>query len=416
MTAVCNIDGAWLAAPATQAVFSALEVGGYRARAVGGVVRNALLGLPVTDIDVATDAPPDETMRLARAAGLKAIPNGLAHGTVTLIVGGLPFEVTTLRRDVETDGRHAKVVFTDDWHADASRRDFTINALYCERDGRVFDPLGGLADLAPLRVRFIGDPHRRIEEDYLRVLRFFRFSAIYCADGALDPAGLAACRALSAGLSRISGERIKVELDKLLAASHAIAVTRAMIDAGVFAALFHIEPRMEPLESLVGIEAQLNRPADPVLRLCALAVRVRRDGELLHKRLKLSAQDRDRLVHLPERLQAIEVQMGGHISQTAIKALAYRIGVQNVLDCLLIAAARQGPSTSGQAWIDLAMDLEHWTPPIFPVSGADALALGVASGPRIGTLLAAVEHDWIASGFAGGREQLLVAIRDRIAE
>ena len=179
MTDALIIRAAWLTADATQSVFAALERGGFEARAVGGIVRNALLGLPSTDIDIATTARPHDTIRLANAAGLKTVETGLAHGTVTVISGGVPFEVTTLRRDIATDGRHAEVAFTHDWAMDAARRDFTINALYCGRDGRVFDPLGGVADLNPVRVRFIGSADERICEDYLRILRFFRFTAGY---------------------------------------------------------------------------------------------------------------------------------------------------------------------------------------------------------------------------------------------
>ena len=216
-----KISAPWLSATGTQAVFEALEQGGFNARAVGGIVRNTLLGLPATDIDIATDAPPQATMKLARASGLKTIPTGLAHGTITIIAHNTKYEVTTLRRDISTDGRHAEVAFTNDWAADAARRDFTINALYCDRHGTVFDPLGGSADLSPPKIRFIGNPTSRITEDYLRILRFFRFSATFCADGTLDKTGLAAASALSAGLSRISGERIQSELFKLLAAPFA---------------------------------------------------------------------------------------------------------------------------------------------------------------------------------------------------
>ncbi|MFM9936028.1 MAG: CCA tRNA nucleotidyltransferase, partial [Novosphingobium sp.] len=250
------IAAAWLSAPATQAVFEALERGGYGARAVGGIVRNTLLDLPATDIDIATDALPEDTLRLAAAAGLKTIPTGLAHGTVTVISGGAAYEVTTLRRDVSTDGRHAEVAFTADWAADAARRDFTINALYCDRHGEVFDPLGGLADLDPVQVRFIGNAGQRIEEDYLRILRFFRFTATYVAHGVLDPAGLAACTALRGGLARISGERIQAELLRLLAAPHAVGVTRALIGSGVFAALFDVPAELDRLTRMVAIEGR----------------------------------------------------------------------------------------------------------------------------------------------------------------
>ncbi len=253
-------------------MLGALEAGGAQARIVGGAVRNALLGEPVRDIDIATTAEPVDVVRLAVAAGLKAVPTGLEHGTVTVIVHRTPFEVTTLRRDVETFGRHARVAFTTDWGEDARRRDFTINALYCDAAGTVHDPLGGYGDIAGRRVGFIGDAHERIREDYLRILRFFRFCAEY-AQGAPDAAGLAAAIELRSGLDQLSGERIRAELLRLLAAPRAVETAVVMEEAGILDhALDARLPRsVDVLGRVAEIEAALGRDGDPVLRLGALA-------------------------------------------------------------------------------------------------------------------------------------------------
>ena len=407
---VRTIAAPWLAAAATQAVFEALERGGFAARAVGGIVRNSLLGLPATDIDIATDARPEDTLRLAAAAGLKTVPTGLAHGTVTVISGGVPHEVTTLRRDVTTDGRHAEVAFTDDWAADAARRDFTINALYCGRDGAVFDPLGGLADLDPIRIRFIGDASRRIEEDYLRILRFFRFTAIYVDHGVLDPTGLAACTALRGGLARISGERIQAELLKLLAAPHAVGVTRALIGSGVYATLFDGSPQIDHLTRMAAIEARLGRPPDAVLRLAALAVTTPEGSARLDARLKLSARDRDRLAAAPLAAAAITPAMG----EPAAKAAAYKLGPDTYLDGILLAWARTRDRTTGAAFARLATLLDRWQPPVFPLAGRDVLAAGVPNGPLVGELLGELEAQWIESGFLLQREELLAVLQYRV--
>src|SRR5215510_13333631 len=232
----------WLTRADTLAVFDALAARGYAARAVGGAVRNALLGRPVIDVDIATPAHPDEVIAAARAAGLAAQPTGIAHGTVTVIAGHVAHEVTTLREDVEAHGRHATVAFTDDWAADARRRDFTINALYCNADGEVFDPLGGRGDVAAHRVRFIGQARERIREDYLRILRFFRLTAEYGA-GAPDAEGLAACVLERDGLQRLSAERIRQELLRLLVAPRAAELVGSMLDYGLLPLVLSAAPR-----------------------------------------------------------------------------------------------------------------------------------------------------------------------------
>src|SRR5581483_12159264 len=258
-------DTDWLKRPQVVRVFQALSKNGAAIRAVGGAVRNSLLGLPVAEIDLATTALPERVMALARSADLKAVPTGIEHGTVTVVADGMPFEVTTLRRDVETYGRHAKIAFTEDWEEDARRRDFTLNALYADRDGTVFDPLGGYADLVAGRVRFIGKPEDRIKEDYLRILRFFRFNAYY-GKGPLDPEGLAACVRLRVGLTQLSAERIAGELRRILVAPGAVRAVRALFDYGLLTDVLGGAPRMMRFERLVAVEEALGLAPDPALR------------------------------------------------------------------------------------------------------------------------------------------------------
>ena len=282
----------WLERPSTRAVFDALAAEGAEARAVGGAVRNALMGAPVKDVDIATTALPADVMRLATQAGLHAVPTGIEHGTVTVVAKHQPFEVTTLRRDIETFGRHARVTFTTDWTEDARRRDFTMNALYCGPDGTVHDPLGGYDDLVARRVRFIGDARERIREDYLRILRFFRFLAVYGDAAAPDRAGLEAAIAEKAGLSGLSGERIRAELLLLLAAPGALDAVRTMSRAGLIEPLIGVPGDVELLGRLIAIEQALGRAPDPLLRLAALADGM--DAAALQTRLRLSAAETQR--------------------------------------------------------------------------------------------------------------------------
>ena len=280
-------DAEWLKRPETARVFAALEESGVETRAVGGAVRDTLLGLPVSEIDLATTARPDQVMALARTAGLKAVPTGIEHGTVTVIANGVPFEVTTLRRDVETFGRHATIAFTEDWEEDARRRDFTLNALYAGSDGAVFDPLGGYADLVAGRVRFIGDAEARIKEDYLRILRFFRFNAYY-GKGPFDPEGLQAAVRLRAGLDQLSAERVAAEFRRLLVAPQAMRAVEALFDYGLLSGLLGSVPRLERFKRLIAIEEMLGLVPDAMVRLAALAVFVEEDAERLAARLRLS--------------------------------------------------------------------------------------------------------------------------------
>ena len=391
----------WLTRRETQAVFSALGRGGHAARAVGGVVRNALLGRPVSDVDIATTAPPDVVMQLAEEAGLKAVPTGLAHGTVTVVVDHVPYEVTTLRKDVETFGRHAKVVFTDDWAADARRRDFTINALYCGADGAVYDPLGGYADLVARRVRFIGDARARIREDYLRILRFFRFTAEY-AEAPPDADGLLASVREREGLAQLSGERVHQELMRLLKAPGALDAVEAMFDHGLLTLVLPVAPRLPQLRRLIGIERTLGLEPAPIRRLGALAIAVSEDAERLRDRLKLSTAEFTALLRASIRTPAL----GAASTEREAKAYLYRHGADHYRERVLMDWARFGDHPQDPGLRALFALPGRWTPPAFPLGGGDVLALGVPPGPRVGELLRELENWWIDAGFPNDQQAL----------
>ncbi len=400
----------WLERPETRAVLSALAAAGYEARIVGGTVRNALLGEPVTDVDIATTATPDETMAAARAAGLDAIPTGVSHGTVTVVAHHVPFEVTTLREDVETFGRHARVAFTADWAADARRRDFTINALYCDANGTISDPLGGLADLAARRVRFIGDARERIREDALRILRFFRFHARYSAE-AIDAEGLAACAAERHLLAKLSAERVRAELLKLLEAPGAARAIAVMAAYGFIVEILGRAPRIGLLARLVARDADRRRVPDPLLRLSVLAVAVEEDRDHLAQRLRLSREEaRDLLVIDPRLMALIDLDAAGR------RRALYVTGASRWRRMAVVGAASAGTPDEIATWDTLGALAETWEIPKFPLAGRDVLALGLAPGPRIGALLAEIEAEWIASDFAADAAALKARLASRARE
>jgi poly(A) polymerase len=406
-----RLDAAdWLVRRETQAVFAALAAQGFAARAVGGAVRNALLGRPVVDVDIATTARPNDIIAAAAAAGLTAVPTGIDHGTVTVVSSHVPYEVTTLREDVETHGRHATVAFTDDWTADAGRRDFTINALYCGADGEVFDPLGGYRDLAARRVRFIGDPGQRIREDYLRILRFFRFTAD-CGVGPPDAQGLAACVAERAGLARLSAERIRQEMLRLLAAPRGPELIGWMLGYGLIVAVLGVAPRPALPGRLAALEADLGLAADPVLRLAALAVAIPDDADRLRERLRLSNEEHARLAAAGSR----EPPIGPDAPELAAKSYLYAQGAARYRERVLLAWAYAGDPSDSAAWRARLALPERWPPPKFPLGGADVMALGVPAGPRIGELLRALEAWWIAGGFSADDAALRARLRELAA-
>jgi poly(A) polymerase len=397
----------WLDRAETQTVFAALAARGHAARAVGGAVRNALVGRPVADVDIATDARPDEVMRAAEAAGLKAIPTGLAHGTVTVVAGERPYEITTLRKDVETHGRHATVAFTDDWAEDARRRDFTLNALYCGADGTVFDPLGGYPDLMARRVRFIGDAHKRIREDYLRILRFFRLTAEF-AEGPADAAGLAACVRERAGLAILSAERVRGELLRLLAAPRGAEIAALMQDYGLLPAVLGAAPRPTLLARLAAIEAALELAPDPALRLAALAVEIPEDAERLRDRLRLSNGETAKLARAAVRGAGI----GPPSPEARARAWLYRHGAAAYRERVLLDWTRAGDPPDRADWRHRFELPDRWQAPRFPLSGGDVLAQGVPPGRRVGEVLRALEAWWIAGDFAADESRL----REKLAE
>src|SRR5882757_937630 len=294
-----RLDAAWLGDPPLGDLIAVLDRDGEEARVVGGAVRNTLLGEPHGDIDIATTALPSEVIRRTRAAGFKAVPTGIEHGTVTVIAAGQPFEVTTLREDVETYGRHAKVMFGRDWRRDAERRDFTMNALSAARDGTIHDYVGGVEDIAARHVRFIGDAATRIAEDYLRILRFFRFHAAY-GEGPPDPEGVAACISGRAGLGELSRERVRMELIKLIAARHAVPALAAMTEAGLLDRVLGGVPLLASCANLIKLEAVLALAPDPIRRLGALAVFVPEDAERMRDRLRLANTEYDRLASIAD--------------------------------------------------------------------------------------------------------------------
>ena len=383
----------WLKTPSLRGLIVALAPGG-QTRIVGGAVRNTLLGLPVTDIDLATTALPDAVMQLAVQADLSAYPTGLAHGTVTVVSGGVPFEVTTLRRDVETDGRRAVVAFTTDWAEDARRRDFTINALYANADGEIFDYVGGLADLGLRKLRFIGDAHARIREDYLRILRFFRFTAQYGLTP-LDSDGLDACRDLKSGIANLSGERIGSEMLKLVVAPRAADVVPAMAQTGVLDAVLGGQSRPQVLQKLIVIETDLDIAPDAAARLAAL-IPASASIDDLAQRLRLSSEQAAdlRAAHATSD-PAFEPQT----SERAARVHLYRIGSDAFARAARVAWARSefdGHDTAFRARATLA---QRWRAPQLPLRGADIIALGVPAGPRVGRILAAFESWWLDHDF-----------------
>jgi poly(A) polymerase len=401
----------WLQRPATQAVFAALAARGFAVRAVGGAVRNALIGHAVSEVDLATPARPEDVIAAAKAARLRAVPTGIAHGTVTVVSGGHAYEVTTLRRDVETHGRHATVAFTDDWAEDARRRDFTINALYCSADGEVFDPLDGYADLAARRVRFIGDATERIREDYLRILRFFRLTAAY-GKGQPDPAGLAACVRERGGLAILSAERVRQEFLRLLAARRGPELVAAMFDHGILVQVLGAAPRPPLLSRLAAIEAALGAEADPVLRLAALAVETPEDAERLRQRLRLSNDEGAELARAAARAPDI----GPAVPEAAAKIYLYRNGATAYREHLLLAWTRSGASPKSEAWLQRLALPDRWQPSRLPFGGADVMALGVPAGPRVGQVLRALEAWWIAGGFTADEAALRTRLEQLAAQ
>jgi poly(A) polymerase len=402
----------WMTAPETRAVLAALTQEGAVVRFVGGCVRDAVLGRPVHDIDIATHQSPHIVMRLLEAAGIRAVPTGLKHGTVTAVVGKLHFEITTLRVDVETYGRHAKVEFTDDWRGDAARRDLTMNSLFLDADGALYDPFGGLEDLREGRVRFVGKAARRIKEDVLRLLRFFRFYAHYGTPPP-DAEGLAACRELAHLLPNLSGERVAGELLRLLDAPDPAGVLDLMEREGVLAQLLPEARRIERLRALVAIETGESIAPHPLRRLGAALGTDKAGVRTVATRLRFSNAERERLL-----AQVEEAAAPAAADEKGLRRLLYRLGPEAVRDRVLLYWAGEkaaGGGTDEAAHRRYLVVIEEWLPVKLPLRGADAIALGVAKGPEVGRLLGCVERWWIDGDFQAGREACLAKLRDLIA-
>jgi poly(A) polymerase len=405
----------WLFREALQELLAALGRDGEEARIAGGAVRNALLGEPVADVDIATTCRPEEVIRRVGAIAMKAVPTGIEHGTVTVVADGHPYEVTTLREDVETDGRRAKVRFGRDWRADARRRDFTINGLFSEADGTVVDFVGGIDDIRQRRLRFIGDPAQRIREDYLRILRFFRFFAWY-GDGRPDAEGLKACARLKDGLDGLSAERVWAELKRMLCAPDPGRALLWMRQANV---LTRVLPETEKwgIDAIAGLIAAENTEgwaADPLLRLAAMIPPRADVVSPLARRLKLSKAEGDRLLSWAQ-----APRLSPDLARGELPRSLYRSGPSGISDRLRLDLARAladgGRSGAETAALKrMLSDIAAWRKPRFPVSGKDLAALGMAEGPRMGEVLAKLEEAWIEADFAPGREQLLARAADLV--
>jgi poly(A) polymerase len=396
-----KIDVSWLAERPLSDLLDLLDRDGEEARVVGGAVRNTLLGLAAGDIDIATTAVPQEVTRRAEAAGFKAVPTGVGHGTVTVVAEGRPFEVTTLREDVETFGRHATVKFGRDWKRDAERRDFTMNALSLSADATVHDYVGGIEDLRAHRVRFIGGAAQRIAEDYLRILRFFRFHACY-GEGHPDPDGLHAAISARAGLEQLSRERVRMELMKLLLAPRAVPALAVMAEAGLLGPVLGGVPYLASFANMVKVEATCGLAPDATRRLGALAVWVTEDAERLLSRLRLSNAEHARLAAMADSWWRVSPAMG----EASARSLIYALGPEYFTERALLAWTRSPQGADDAAWRALATLPERWTAPVFPLRAADFIARGVEKGPRLGAALAAAEEAWIAADFPMAKEVL----------
>lgn len=408
----------WFEKPALKRIFALLNADGGEVRIVGGAVRNALMDLPVVDVDLATTLTPDVVVARAKAAGIKAVPTGIEHGTVTLVIDGEGFEVTTLRRDVETNGRHAQVAFGTDWQTDAERRDLTINALYADEKGEIIDLIDGLPDIETGTVRFIGDAAMRISEDYLRILRFFRFFAHY-GSGRPDADGLRASARAKDKLGTLSAERVWSELKKLLSARDPSRALLWMRQSGV---LTEILPETEKwgidaIHGLVATEQALGWAVDPMLRLSAIL-----------------PPDRDRLVALAARLRLSKAEAAyltywasapaadPELKETALDRLLYRQGVEGVKTRLklALAAARADVSAGDTAMQKVARlstllaRAEKFHRPGFPLSGVDVMAAGVEAGPKVGEVLKSLEEKWIDVNFSLDRAALTARLKDML--
>lgn len=400
----------WLAAQLVRAIFSALAVEGDEVRIVGGAVRNALFGLPVADIDFATTATPETVARRARSAGMKVVPTGIDHGTLTLVSGGEGYEVTTLREDIETDGRHAIVRFGRDWETDARRRDFTVNALSVDSEGKVYDPIGGYPDILAGRIRFIGDAERRIAEDRLRILRFFRFFAEY-SRGEIDKDGLSATIRARNGLRELSAERVGQEMHRLVVVARAPETVTIMQESGILPIVLGGVGYLRPFERLAAFEAGLGVAPSIPLRLAALGCKVEEDVERLTERLRLANAERDRMLAAVAAVRSFPAEPDAREARRSL----YRLGSEVFRDAVALSVADGRAEPDDAAWGDLYRLPDRWRVPAFPLGGRDVLGEGAPRGPSVGALLRAVEAWWIEQDFAPDAAALKARLQQMIA-
>jgi len=406
-----RLDFPWLGQAPLNDLLAVLDCEGEEARVVGGAIRNTLLDHPPGDIDLATTALPAEVMRRVERAGFKAVPTGIEHGTITVVAAGRPFEVTTLREDVETFGRRAKVAFGRNWQRDAERRDFTINALSATRDGTVHDYVDGLADIAARRVRFIGDPAMRIAEDYLRILRFFRFHAAF-GEGPPDPAGLSAAIAGRAGLEQLSRERVRMEFFKLLVAKNAMPALTVMTQSGLLDRILGGVPQLASCAQIIELESTLAFPSDPVRRLAALALLVIEDADRLRERFRLANAEHERFASMADAWR----DFSSETDERCARILLYRLGPERFTDCALLAWSRSREDVSSSSWRLLATLPQRWPVPQFPLRAADFMARGLAQGPKLGAAMAAAKKAWMAAGFPGDVAALAAIVDAAVVE
>ncbi len=401
-----------MAADDTVRLFDALTAGGAAIRFVGGCVRDAILGRPVQDIDLATDADPSRVLELLGAKNIKAVPTGVDHGTITAIPDHRPFEITTLRNDVETDGRRAQVSFTKDWAVDAARRDFTINALSADPDGNIYDYVDGLADLRAGRVRFIGDPAERIAEDHLRILRFFRFQANY-ASGEPDAAALDACHKASGKVDELSGERVWQELSRILKVPEPGKAFRLMEDARILRLLLPVGRSPDRLQALAALEDMVGVPPEAIRRLTALIQPDRQEASQIATRLRLSRVETARL----DELSASRGESSAGMPDLALRRALYALGQDVFRDLILLDWADQiarDPTvaiSNIRDWKSTWDATAAWTVPLFPLTGEDVIAAGAEEGPDIGEILAVVEEWWVDQAFRPGHDECLDRLR-----
>ncbi len=396
----------WLNDKAAQSLYSAFPEGSLRF--VGGCVRNALWDETVSDIDLATQLEPEAVMAALKAADIRYVETGVAHGTVTAVIDSKPYEITSLRRDVETDGRRAVVAFTKDWKEDAYRRDLTFNALYADNTGQVFDPTGqGLDDLKARRLRFVGEADQRVKEDYLRILRFFRFLAWYGGTAKVGAPSLKACRENRSGLKKLSAERVWSEIKKLLSAKNPSRALHIMLTNDILQTLLPAANNVDGLDQLLKLEAREGIKPDPLLRLMSMSVREPLQMALLCKRLKMSTAETKRLRAWADDPTIINPELSERERMIAV----YKSGKQTALDRVRLRAAGEDDTIRSAHWMVLADLAMGWVPPEFPITGKDLKAAGIKAGPDMGRIMKALEALWIRSGFSADKDKLLIALK-----